>query len=69
LWQENHSLENCFSQHPERLADFRARRAARGRGTSFTPRGSMSAATDSLISSPQSSWVLDSWASFHVTSD
>jgi hypothetical protein len=35
----NDSSENCFSQHPEKLADFRARRAARaarGRGTGST---------------------------------
>ena len=43
--KKNHSSENCFSQHLEKLADFRARRAARatrGRGTSSTPRGSVS---------------------------
>jgi hypothetical protein len=60
----NHSSENCFSQHPEKLADFRARRAARavrGRGISVV--------AASPITAPQSSWVLDSGASFHVTSD
>ena len=70
--KKNHSSENCFSQHPEKLADFRARRAARaarGRGTGSTPRGSVSIAATSPISAPQSSWVLDSGASFHVTSD
>jgi hypothetical protein len=43
--KKNHSSENCFSQHLEKLADFRARRAARatrGRGTGSTPRGSVS---------------------------
>ncbi|WVZ84964.1 hypothetical protein U9M48_031929 [Paspalum notatum var. saurae] len=29
-----HRVENCFSRHPEKLAEFRARRAARGRGSS-----------------------------------
>ncbi|KAJ1275776.1 hypothetical protein BS78_05G162300, partial [Paspalum vaginatum] len=43
----NHTLENCFSHHLEKLADFRARRAAhaaRERGTAYTPRGSVSVA-------------------------
>ena len=47
----------------------RAARAARGRGVGSTPRGSVSIAATSPISAPQSSWVLDSGASFHVTSD
>ncbi|XP_021320482.1 uncharacterized protein LOC110436960 [Sorghum bicolor] len=68
----NHSLDNCFAKHPEKLADFRARHAARGRGTSSTPRGSasgtVSVAASSTVGTP-SSWVLDSGASFHVTSD
>ena len=33
----NHSSDTCFAKHPEKLAEFRARRAARGRGTSSTP--------------------------------
>jgi len=74
------TLQNCFSQHPEKLADFRARRAARNNGTGSQsrgsgsngtgsqPRGSVSvAAVSPATSSP--SWVLDSGASFHVTSD
>ncbi|CAD6234840.1 unnamed protein product [Miscanthus lutarioriparius] len=68
-----HLSENCFSHHPEKLAEYRARRAAhggrgRGRGTGSTPRGSVSVATSSTVSAP-SAWVLDSGASFHVTSD
>jgi len=67
-----HTAENCFSAHPEKLADFRARRAARiarGRGTAPTSRGSVSAAAASPVNAATSSWVLDSGASFHVTSD
>ena len=67
-----HTAENCFSAHPEKLADFRARRAARlprGRGTAPTSRGSVSTVVASLVSAAPSSWVLDSGASFHVTSD
>ena len=67
-----HMAENCFSAHPEKLADFRARRAARlarGRGTTPTSKGSVSAAAASPVSAAPSSWVLDSGASFHVTSD
>jgi hypothetical protein len=69
----NHSSDNCFAKHPEKLADFRARRAARGRGTSSTPSrgsasGTVSVAASSTVGTP-SSWVLDSGASFHVTSD
>jgi hypothetical protein len=68
-----HLSDNCFSHHPEKLAEYRARRAAhggrgRGRGTGSTSRGSVSVATSSTISAP-STWVLDSGASFHVTSD
>jgi len=78
-----HTSDNCFSQHPKKLADFRARRAARAarnngtgsqsrgsgsNGTGSQPRGSVSvAAVSPATSSP--SWVLDSGASFHVTSD
>ena len=47
----------------------RAARAARGCGVGSTPRGSVSIAATSPISAPRSSWVLDSGASFHVTSD
>uniref|UniRef100_A0A0E0AZZ9 CCHC-type domain-containing protein n=1 Tax=Oryza glumipatula TaxID=40148 RepID=A0A0E0AZZ9_9ORYZ len=34
-----HSAENCFAQHPEKLAEYRARRASRGRdyGDMVTP--------------------------------
>jgi len=64
---------NFIAKHPEKLAEFRARRAARGRGTSSIPRGSgsvgtVSVAASSTVSAP-SSWVLDCGASFHVTSD
>jgi hypothetical protein len=33
--QITHRSENCFAKFPEKLADFRARRAARGRGTGY----------------------------------
>ena len=68
----NHSLDNCFAKHPKKLAEFRARHAAHGRGTSSTPKGLASGtvcvASSSTVSAP-SSWVLDSGASFYVTSD
>ena len=64
-----HRSEYCFAKYPEKLAEFRARRATRGRGTSATPRGYVSDAAASPIHASQSSWVLDSGASFHVTSD
>ncbi|PUZ66410.1 hypothetical protein GQ55_3G306000 [Panicum hallii var. hallii] len=64
-----HRSANCFARYPEKLADFHARRAARGRGTTSTPRGFVSVAASSPVSAPSSSWVLDSGASFHVTSD
>jgi hypothetical protein len=65
-----HTPNNCFLHHPEKLAEFRARRAGRttrGRAIVSTPRGSVSAAV--AAGSSSSSWVLDSRASFHVTSD
>ncbi|WVZ92005.1 hypothetical protein U9M48_038104 [Paspalum notatum var. saurae] len=80
----NHTSENCFSQHLEKLADFRARRAARAarsnsigsqsrgsgsNGTGSQSRGSVSIAVASLATTSSPSWVLDSGASFHVTSD
>ena len=68
-----HLSANCFSAHPEKLAEYRARRAfraARGRGTSSTPRdGAISIDAASPINASQPAWVLDSGASFHVTSD
>ncbi|CAD6253291.1 unnamed protein product [Miscanthus lutarioriparius] len=42
---------------------------SRGRGAGSTPKGSVSVAAASPVSAPSSSWVLDSEASFHVTSD
>ena len=65
----NHSSDYCFAHYPQKLADFRARRAARGRDTGSTPRGSVSVAAASSAAAPSPSWVLDSGASFHVTSD
>ncbi|CAD6339258.1 unnamed protein product [Miscanthus lutarioriparius] len=47
----NHSSDTCFAKHPEKLAEFHARRAARGRGTSSTPRGSGSIGTVSVAAS------------------
>jgi len=67
--KNTHRSEHCFAKYPEKLAEFRARRAARGRGTSNPPRGSVSVAAASPVHAPQSSWVLDSGASFYVTSD
>jgi hypothetical protein len=63
-----HHSENCFEKFPEKLAEFHARRAARGRGTGSAPRGSVAAGTSSASASSPS-WVLDSGASFHMTSD
>jgi hypothetical protein len=64
----SHRLENCFEKISVKLADFHAHRAACGCGTGSTPRGSVAGAT-SLATASSSSWVLDSRASFHVTSD
>jgi hypothetical protein len=69
--KNTHTTGNCFSTHPEKLAEFRARRAARaprGCRTTPAPRGSVSVAAASPVSASSSS-VLDSGASFHVTSD
>ncbi|RLN30146.1 uncharacterized protein C2845_PM05G13050 [Panicum miliaceum] len=72
--KKNHASENCFSHYPEKLAEYRAARgrgtsrATRGRGSTSTTRGSVSVAAASPIGAAQSSWVLDSGASFHVTS-
>jgi hypothetical protein len=69
----NHLSTNCFSAHPEKLAEYRARRAsraARGRSTSSTARdGSVSIAAASSVDVSQPAWVLNSGASFRVTSD
>jgi len=67
-----HTSYNCFSKHPEKLAEYRARRAARAsRGSGIGPssKGSVSVAAASPAIAPSLSWVLDSGASFHVTSD
>jgi hypothetical protein len=64
-----HRSENCFTKFPEKLADFRVRRATRGRGTGPSPRGSVAVAATSSVGALSSTWVLDSGASFHVTSD
>jgi hypothetical protein len=64
-----HRSENCFTKFPEKLADFRVRRATRGRGTGPSPRGSVAVAATSSAGALSSSWVLDFGASFHVTSD
>ena len=42
-----HTPDNCFLHHPEKLVEFRARRAARttrGHGTVSTPKGFVSVA-------------------------
>jgi hypothetical protein len=64
-----HQPENCFAKFPEKLADFRVRRATRGRGVGPSPKGSDAVATTSSAGALSSSWVLGSGASFHVTSD
>jgi hypothetical protein len=64
-----HRFENCFVKFPEKLADFRTRRATRGRGTGSAPKGSVAIASTSPATTSPSSWALDSGASFHVTSD
>ncbi|XP_004968922.1 uncharacterized protein LOC101770312 isoform X2 [Setaria italica] len=67
-----HSPENCFPQYLEKLAEFRACRAARtgrGRGTTPTPKGAVSVAATASVGALVSSWVLDSGASFHVILD
>ena len=72
LCKFTHISDNCFSKHPEKLAEYRARRAARasrGSGTGPSSKESVSVAAASPAIAPSSSWVLDSGASFHVTSD
>jgi hypothetical protein len=64
--KNTHRSEQCFEKYPEKLAEYRSRRAAQGRGN---PKGSVSVAAASSVAAPQPSWVLDSGASFHVTSD
>ncbi|KAK3122942.1 hypothetical protein QOZ80_8AG0620760 [Eleusine coracana subsp. coracana] len=63
-----HLSENCFTKHPKKLAEFRARRAGCGHGIATVSRGSAAVAA-SQVGASQSSWALDSEASFHVTSD
>jgi hypothetical protein len=63
--KNTHRSNQCFLKHPEKLAMFRSRRTNQGCGPS---KGSVSVAAISSSAS-QSTWVLDSGASFHVTSD
>ncbi|XP_008675498.1 uncharacterized protein [Zea mays] len=63
----NHRSELCFVKFPEKLTDFRARRAARGPGPST--RGSVAVAATLSACTSESARILDSGASFHVTSD
>jgi hypothetical protein len=51
------------------LTDFRARRDARGRGPRPSNRGSVAVAATLSACTSESARVLDSGASFHVTSD
>jgi hypothetical protein len=44
-----HRSENRFAKFPEKLADFRARCATRGRGTGPSPRGSVVVAAASSV--------------------
>jgi hypothetical protein len=64
-----HRSKNCFAKFPEKLADFRVRRATCGRGIGRSPRGSVVVAATSSAGALSSSWVLHSRTSFHVTSD
>jgi hypothetical protein len=61
--------ENCFAKFQEKLADLRVRRATRGRGIGPSPKGLVAVVATSSVGALSSSWVLDSGASFHVTSD
>jgi len=74
-----HRSENCFVRYPEKLIAYRSRhpkQSGRGAGSTptgsvpagSTPTGSVSVAAASPVTAP-SSWVLDSGASFHVSSD
>lgn len=60
-----HRSDQCFLKYPEKLAEFRSRRTNQGSGPS---KGSVPVPAISGSASP-STWVLDSGASFHVTSD
>jgi len=68
-------FQRIVFHYPEKLAEYRAARdrgtsrATRGRGTTSTTKGSVSVAAASPIGAAHSSWVLDSRASFHVTSN
>jgi hypothetical protein len=64
-----HRSKNCFAKFLEKLTDFCVCRTTRGRGTGPSPRGSVAVAATSSAGALSSSWVLDSGASFHVTSD
>jgi hypothetical protein len=64
-----HRSKNCFAKFPEKLADFRVRRATCGRGIGRSLRGSVVVAATSSAGALSSSWVLHSRTSFHVTSD
>jgi hypothetical protein len=64
--KNTHRSEQCFEKYPEKLAEYHSCRVAQGRGN---PKGSVSVAAASSVAAPQPSWVLDSGASFHVTSD
>jgi hypothetical protein len=63
-----HRSKNCFAKFPEKLVDFHVCRATRGRGIG-SPKGSVAVVATSSAGALSSSWVLDSGASFHVTSD
>jgi hypothetical protein len=65
----NHRSELCFVKFPEKLTDFRARRAARGRGPGPSTRGLVAIAATSSTCTFESAWVLDLGVSFYVTSD
>ncbi|XBI40406.1 hypothetical protein VPH35_125002 [Triticum aestivum] len=80
-----HRPDNCFQLHPELLDEYRARRdlqrhaATKSQSRSLRPSTAtvteppaMSASVSALTQSASTSahpWVLDSGASFHVTSD
>jgi hypothetical protein len=64
--KNTHRSEQCFEKYPEKLVEYRSRRAAQGRGN---PKGFVSVVAASSVAAPKPSWVLDLGASFHVTSD
>jgi hypothetical protein len=59
-YKNTHRPDNCFIKFPKKLANFRARRVVRGRGTGSAHRGSAVIASTSPATALSSSWALDS---------